>query len=221
MNIASSRRSAPAYQLKNSVEELAGKAKAHDNSETDLNKSEERVVLSADHQTVDLDPSQRDHLDVLSADLTYDGQNLQSGELRLSEYYISSYGKSAEDILTVGKETVEERTGFMGLFGPKEQREVYTRRIDDYWNTNNVKESAKFDSSGELVDYSRKEFAMTYGEAVKEIVTTPAGLGLTAVAAALGGVPGTLGHAIMGPAGALVTGGLAVAGLAYAKTRPW
>jgi hypothetical protein len=221
MLIQSSKTSSSAHTLKNKVESHAEQARQQDNTAADLNSETGRVVLSADHQTVDLDPSQRDHLDVLSADLKYEGDKFESGSLQVSDYYISGYGKSAEDNITFSKEKVQERTGFLGIFGPKESREVYTRKVDDYWNTNNVKETAKFNQAGEVVDYARKEYAMTFGEATKEILTTPAGLGLTAVAAALGGVPGSLGHVLMGPAGALVTGSLAVAGLAYAKTRAW
>lgn len=210
-----------AASLRQRVESYAAKAREFDNSDADLNPKPDRITLSSDHQIIDLNPSKSGHDDVRSADLTYRDTHFVEGELKLEDYYMSSYGKSASDDITVSKRTETERTGFLGLFGSKREVDVYTYKRDHYAKTNNLEQEARFDQNGEPVGFKEKEYAATWGEALKEVVTTPAGLGLTAVAAALGGVPGSLGHLIMGPAGALVTGGLTVAGLAYAKTRPW
>jgi hypothetical protein len=104
----------------------------------------------------------------------------------------------------------------------KDGQTLYRQRYYDPMGVRNHKSEARFDDSGQLVKFRHKEFAATWGEALRDVFTSPAGLGLVAVAGLLGGCPGTLGYALAGSAWpGVVTAGAAAAGLAYYKTRPW
>lgn len=215
MQILSTQHKASAAALKDKIEARAAKIKQHDQKDADLSSKPDEILLSSDKKTVPLDKS----TDVLSAQVKYEDGELSSADMQLAAYFSSS--KNGGNLETLSKETITEKTGFLGLVGPEREVDVYSYKKDHYFNTNNVKAEARFDQDGNAISYKEKEYASTFGEGVLEVVTTPAGIGLTVFAAALGGVPGTLGHLLMGPAGALVTASLTVGGLAYYKTKPW
>jgi hypothetical protein len=75
--------------------------------------------------------------------------------------------------------------------------------------------------SGDVMAYKGRDKHMPLSSALKEMVTTPAGLMLTVMAGALFGFPGTLTGTLIGPVAGIVAAGATVVGFALAKTRPW
>lgn len=75
--------------------------------------------------------------------------------------------------------------------------------------------------TGEILSYKGKDLHQPFGAAVKEMVTTPAGVFLTITAGLLFGMPMTLGGALFGPAAGVVAAGVTIVGFAAAKARPW
>lgn len=197
-----------ARRVQEKTTDLVSKVAAQDNQPgVDLDPAADSVVISGKSLKSPL---------VFPADNPYKHEVVEAevkggrGKVSVSHYYDSSYGRSAADLLHYSVE--QDRRGQV----------VYTEQRDDVFNTNNRLTRVTVDpTTNQVVGFKQKEWAMTYGEALKEVATTPAGLFLVAVGAALGGVPGSLGYVLMGPAGALVTGGAVALGLAYAKTRPW
>lgn len=126
-----------------------------------------------------------------------------------AQYYDSSYGRSAEDVLHYG---VTLKDGVL----------TYTQKRDDHGCTNNTMETIRVDAAtGNVLSYRAKEYAETFPQALKEVFTSFPGLFLVGTAALLCGAPGTLGGVLLGPVGGLIGGGATAIGLAYYKTRPW
>lgn len=195
---------AQALTLKNRVDKLSADILAQDGQARDLDARPDAVTLSQQGEPLIFPASPPYKEQVCSA--VVDRQN---SKIETIQYYDSSYGRSAESLFEIEKTVQDGQT-------------IYKERYYDPMGVRNYKQEARFNAAGELESMKRKEFAATWGEALKDVFTTPAGLILVGVAGALGGAPGTLGYALAGSAWpGLVTAGATAVGLAYYKTRAW
>lgn len=153
--------------------------------------------------------------EVETARVSFDPKSgaVQHGKVDCEEYYDSSYGRSAADVYHY---QVDHQTE-----GGKDLL-IYRQLKNDYYSTNNTDERVTVDAAtNKTVDYRGKEYAMTFGQGVKRMVTTPSGLFLTGVTGLLFGAPGTLTGTFIGPVAGFVAAGALIAGMAYYNTRPW
>ena len=201
---------AQALTLKHRIDQLSSDLLAQDGSARDLDERPDAVTLTSAGEPLIFPASAPYKEEILSAQVTGNGQGqVIWSHIDSKQYYDSSYGRSAESGFVTEKEIQDGTT-------------TYRQRYYDPMGTNNSKSEVRLNQAGEVVGYKHKEFAATWGEAIKEVATSPAGLGLVAVAGLLGGCPGTLGYALAGSMWpGVVTASAAAVGLAYYKTRPW
>ncbi|MBT9583333.1 hypothetical protein IV102_08285 [bacterium] len=195
---------AQALTLKNRVDKLSADILAQDGQSRDLDARPDAVTLSSQSSPLILpaSPPYKEQIESAVVDK-------QQSKIQTIQYYDSSYGRSAESLFDIEKSVVDGKT-------------IYKERYYDPMGVRNYKQEASFNAAGEVESMKRKEFAATWGEALKDVFTTPVGLVLVGVAGALGGMPGSLGYALAGSAWpGLVTAGGAAVGMAYYKTRPW
>lgn len=196
---------ARALVLKNRIDKISADILAEDGKPRDLDNRPGTVTISSGQGDALVFPASAPYKEeIVSARVTDSSSRVDS-----KQYYDSSYGRSAESGYVMEKEVKDGVT-------------VYRQRYFDPMGTNNTKSEVSFNAAGDVVGFKHKEFAATWGEALKDVFTSPAGLALVGVAGLLGGCPGSLGYALAGSAWpGLVTAGAAAAGMAYYKTRPW
>jgi uncharacterized membrane protein YkoI len=128
-------------------------------------------------------------------------KEVKNGNVQFEEILNTSCGKGGGDIIHTG---IEEKNGKI----------IYKEKIDDWWNTNNKLNIVEVDkSTGEITKFKEKEYAMSFGDALKEMFTTIPGIGLLTLAGCFGSQGG--------PVGAAVFAATAAAALAYYKTKAW
>lgn len=157
-----------ALSLKNRIEKVSADILAQDGKACDLDTRADAVTLSGGSVIFPANPPYKE--EILSAQVTGNGK----GEMIWShvdskQYYDSSYGRSAESGYLMEKEVKDGVT-------------IYRQRYYDPMGTNNSKSEVRCDAAGEVVGFKHKEFAATWGEAVKDVFTSPAGLACWAVA---------------------------------------
>lgn len=222
--------------MKARVAEMAGAVITQDNvDKVDLDSRPGEVLISRDAMeknglTPILIPDKHDTWkeSVMQAQVSCDPASKEPKKVNMQceRYFDTSYGPSASDIMSYRLEVKPGKSGFLGLFGPSVNQQIYTIGKQEYWNTNNRLQKLVLNrDTGEILDYKNKEFAETFPQALKSTLLSPAGLFLNAAIVGICRCPGSLVYALLGPTGSLAfgLGAAAVFSLAVArhKMKAW
>lgn len=206
------------------VDDLSGQVKERQGSPQDLNPSPDGVLIEGKDSWQPPQFPQNapygEFRDKLLRGEVHTGQDGQvtSAHLQTKYYYETrQYGPSA----AVGMDYQFQDKG--------DQLEYLVHRQDPARQHSFDVRFSVDAKSGDLLSYKRKDYAMTFPQALKEVITDKNGLILVGLAAFGGGIPmglpGALAQGLLGPGGPVVS---AVASavttalvLAKLKTRPW
>ena len=209
-----------ALAVKGRVERAAGQIKDLDNKDkVDLNSKTGEVNISlAEMKKLGQEAILLKNVgstgykhELQNAEVSFDPETneIKNAHVQSAPYFDTSYGRGGGDLMHY---EIKDKSG----------KVVYREKRDDYWNTNNKLNVVEVDKeTGEITKFKEKEYAMTFGGALKEVFTRPAGLFLVGIAGALTGCPGTLTGTLFGPIAGVVGATATAAGLAYYKTKAW
>ncbi len=209
---------ASAARWKNTTDDLVGLVAAQDQQAADLDRRKDAVTLQGGELESPPNAPTGEFRDrITSANLKQDGSGtVQSARIETHNYYPTN---------RFGPSILEPRRYELRDHGAEQS---YLIHSDGTWGNRFDVRFSVDKATGDVTDYSERHYAMTFPEALKEVLTRPSGLILTAGAGLLAGLPfgltGALAQAAFGPGGPLLAGLAGATGtallLAHLKTRP-
>lgn len=208
---------ASAARWKNTADDLIALVAAQDQQPGDLDRRPDAVTLQGGELESPPNAPTGEFRDrITSATLKKDGSGVQTARVETHNYYPTN---------GFGPSILEPRRFEFRDHGDEQ---AYFIHSDGTWGNQCDVRFSVDKASGDIKDYREHRYAMTFPEALKEVLTRPSGLILTAGAGVLAGLPfgltGALAQAAFGPGGPLLAG---LAGatatalvLAHLKTRP-
>lgn len=205
------------------VDDLAGQVSRQDGSPADLNPRPDSVLLDGKDLPRPIEfpaqPKMGDFRDrLMSAELRQADGRIQKADMTTRYFYeTGQYGPSAPYFMHYGLQNDGQKID-------------YSVRRQDPARAHSFDVRFQVDAqSGELLSYKRRDYAMSFPEALKEVLTDRSGIALVTLAGIAGGIPfglpGAIAQAALGPLGPAVSGivcaGSTALVLAKLKTRPW